>query len=100
MADYRDKTLSFESKLQQLYDELESVVGDPSLGNQIERFTRLARDACPQKLSWLLMGAQSETGEGFFETLNKLLMRKEEDWFAYEPKEEKKPKLPSFTAGF
>ena len=55
MTDYRDKTLSFEAKLRALYDELEGLIGDASLGNQIERFTRLARDACPKKLSWLLI---------------------------------------------
>ncbi len=42
------------------------------------------------------MGKESQTGEGFFESLNMLLMRKEEDWFASEAKEEKKPKPPSF----
>ena len=33
MTDYRDKTLSFEAKLRALYDELEGLIGDASLGN-------------------------------------------------------------------
>ena len=50
MADYRDRTLGFESKLRELYNELRTIIGDASLGNQVSRFNKLARDACPLKL--------------------------------------------------
>lgn len=79
MYEFRDRTLGFESKLRELFNELRTIIGDDSLGNQVNRFNKLARQACPLKLRLQLV--QPKTAKAFFEQLNDLLMRRDEDWF-------------------
>jgi hypothetical protein len=43
MYEFRDRTLGFESKLRELFNELRTIIGDDSLGNQVNRFNKLAR---------------------------------------------------------
>jgi hypothetical protein len=50
MYEFRDRTLGLESKLRELFNELRTIIGDDSLGNQVNRFNKLARQACPLKL--------------------------------------------------